>query len=127
MAAMARYYRDRLGWPSGPHLFLVAGAPNPAHDGIWAGTPLADIGVHATSANRYAIGIEIVGNYDREPWPSAVADLTYGTLTALARWGKMAPSRIIGHREVPGTIKSCPGRMIDMRVVRAEVGRRLKG
>lgn len=119
-----RFYYERLGWSSGPHLFLAKLTPGPFTDGIWAGTPLADPGTHAGKCNSSHIGIEIVGNYDNEPWPAEVADLVYSVTIALMRWGHIAPDHVHGHRECLRN-KSCPGRAIKMDHVRAELTRRL--
>jgi len=119
MDTLERYYRG-LGWSGGPHLFVAADVPQGA--GIWAGTPLAVPGVHAGACNSSHIGIEIVGNYDLEPWPPAVAELVYGLTRLLMRWGKIPATRVQGHREcLPN--KSCPGWKIDMKAVRARLAR----
>lgn len=124
MEATKQFYINK-GWYAGPHLFLAALTPDKLNDGIWAGTPLAMPGIHAGACNSDHIGIEVVGNYDVEPWPHEVAELTYGVTAALMQWAKIVPARIQGHRECLNN-KSCPGRMIDMAVVRAELARRLK-
>jgi hypothetical protein len=69
------YYRDQLGWAKGPHLFI-----DDLY--IWLFTPMRDVGVHAAQGNsyrdsggklHYAIGIEVVGYYEKTTWPTAVA------------------------------------------------------
>jgi hypothetical protein len=123
MIGLKAFYKAK-GWSAGPHLFLCAGSPHPANDGIWAGTPLVVQGVHAGVCNSDHIGIEIVGDYDDAPWPPPVADLVFGVVLALMRWGAISPARVQGHREcLPN--KSCPGRAIDMNVVRADLTRLL--
>jgi len=67
MHAMANYYA-RLGWDRGPHLFIAVGSRSKSLDGIWQMTPLNLKGIHATTANSWAWGIEVVGNYDASPW-----------------------------------------------------------
>lgn len=118
-----QYYINK-GWESGPHLFLAALTPGPFNDGIWAGTPLAHPGTHAGKCNSDHIGIEIVGDYDVEPWPLAVSELVYSVTLALMHWGHIGPEQVQGHRECLKN-KSCPGSMIDMNRVRAELKRRL--
>lgn len=116
--AMARYY-EGLGWDRGPHLFIAVGSRSPDDDGIWQMTPLNLPGIHAGSANRWAWGIEVVGNYDVAPWTPAMTDMVKGATLALMNWRSIAVSRstLIGHREVPSP-KTCPGKMIDMDRVR---------
>lgn len=123
MQNLEPFYRGK-GWTAAPHLFLAALTPGPFTDGIWAGTPLAVPGVHAGVCNPDHIGIEIVGDYDVEPWPLAVSELVYGVTIALMRWGGIAPANVLGHREcLPN--KTCPGKAINMDAVRGELGRRL--
>lgn len=118
-----KFYYQRLGWESGPHLFLAKMTPGPFTDGIWAGTPLAGPGTHAGRCNPTHIGIEVVGDYDFEPWPIPVAELVYNTVLALMKWGHIPVEQVRGHREcLPN--KSCPGKMIHMDQVRAELARR---
>lgn len=123
MASMGEAYEHK-GWDSGPHLFLAALTPGPFNDGIWAGTPLAVPGTHAGGCNVSHIGVEVVGDYDREPWPAKVAELVYGVVLLLMQWGKIPVSQIHGHRECLAN-KSCPGRQIDMNEVRRNLQARL--
>lgn len=116
--SMAKYYAS-LGWTSGPHLYIAVGSQNPADDGIWQMTPLNLQGTHATTANRWAWGIEVVGNYDVMPWSNATTELVKAAVLTLCAWRRITISRdtLIGHREVPSP-KTCPGKAIDMDIVR---------
>ena len=124
MEGMRTYYIGK-GWPAGPHLYLAALTPDSLNEGIWGATPLASQGVHAGKCNAGSIGSEVVGVYDREPWPHEVAELVYTTCVSLMRWAKITPAQVQGHRECMAN-RSCPGRAIDMDAVRAELTRRLK-
>lgn len=67
--------------------------------------------------------MEVVGDYDRAPWPIPVADLVYGTAAALLNWRDLGPA-LNGHREcLPN--KTCPGSAINLDIVRAELARRM--
>ena len=116
MDALERFYRLK-GWPSGPHLFI-------APDGLWAGTPLSTPGTHAGSCNRDSIGIEIVGDYDRQTWDVGLRERVYQILVLLLHWLGATETAIRGHRECLAN-KSCPGTAIAMDLVRAHVGERL--
>lgn len=139
IAGLKEYYLAKE-WDAGPHLFICTGATNPADDGIFQLTPLNMRGIHATYANSAYWGIEVVGDYDGMPWSNATASMVYGTIRALFGWrglsfdttitmhlnrtGKTETytlPAVIGHREVPYTVKSCPGKMIDMNVVRSQL------
>jgi len=125
MDALGRYYRGTMKWSAGPHLFLCVGAPNPAHDGVWQGTPLTQPGIHAGPCNSSRIGIEVVGNFDQVGWSPRLAELVFGVLLALHRRHGWGADRLNGHRECMPGQKSCPGRAINMESVRAELHRRL--
>ncbi|SRR5258706_9612810 len=119
MEGTKKYYINK-GWTSGPHLFLAALSSNRVNDGIWAGTPLAVPGTHAGICNKDHIGIEVIGNYDKEYWPKEVEDLLFGVVRALMKWGNIPVSMVQGHREcLPN--KSCPGSTISMKDVRSKL------
>lgn len=95
-----------MGWDSGPHLFVD-------DNGIWGMTPLAEKGTHARSFNGTHIGIEVLGDYDREDplsgrglkcWQKA-AD----AVATLLRWICRDSTCVNFHREDPKTSKTCPG------------------
>lgn len=125
MDSLKRYYRDTLGWPGGPHLFVGT-------DGIWEGTPLGHPGIHAYEPpNSAFVGVEVVGDYSRSFWAEPIKSLAFGVLTELARWLRLdtplTPATMPGHREVLRPKPTCPGWAVDTDEVRAEVSRRLRG
>lgn len=103
MKNLERYYRDTQGWSGGPHAFI-------ADDFIWPFTPLWLPGVHAPSWNAVAWGIEIVGNYAKEPLRADVLTNTIGALSTLHRLAHFDPTTIRFHKEDPKTTHDgCPG------------------
>ena len=116
MDSLGRFYQAK-GWSGAPHLFL-------APDGIWAGTPLSHTGVHAGDCNASMIGLEIVGNFDLQPWDIGLRERVYALLVLLLHWMGRDEKAVAGHRECLKN-KSCPGRAIDMNVVRSTVRDRL--
>lgn len=124
MTGMKQYY-EGLGWDAGPHLFICVGAPNPEHDGIWQMTALNENGIHATTANSWSWGIEVVGYFDYKPWSPAQRAIVLDTVEVLLRWRGIVPSKetVKGHREVPSK-KTCPGIQVDMADVRKELMKR---
>ncbi len=121
MRGMKSYY-ESLGWDAGPHLFIVAGSPNVAHDGIWQMTPLNEVGVHAGVCNSRYWGIEVVGDYDDAPWDAATRQLVVGAIGELLKWRSIAVSAtsIKGHRDC-NSPKTCPGTSINLTDVRSWV------
>lgn len=84
--AIKAYY-VRLGWSTGPHLFID-------DRWIWLFTPLELIGTHAKEGNsyrdssgrlHYTIGIEVVGWYGKVVWPPAVQVMVRSAVQALQK------------------------------------------
>ena len=122
MQGIKNFYETSNGWDAGPHLFIVAGSPNAANDGIWQVTPLNLVGIHAGVCNSSYWGIEVVGNYDQTPWDAATRTLVVGAVGELLRWRGVAVSAtsIKGHRDC-NSPKTCPGTSIDLANVRTWV------
>lgn len=114
------YFRDQRGWSSGPHAFV-------ADDGVWGFTPFNVKGTHSPSWNGTAIGIEMVGDYDREDddaGPGLLVRKNTVALTAiLCEKLGLAPEigvvvskkpfkttgNIFLHKQDPLTTHDCPG------------------
>lgn len=103
-------YYESLGWRSGPHLFI---------DDVkaWTFTPMNERGVHARSFNGYAIGIEMLGDYDSEDPKSGrgahVLSTTAQVVSMLMAKLDLGKKDILFHRDDPKTNKTCPGRKIE--------------
>lgn len=101
------YYRDTMGWPSGPHAFVD-------DEFIWTFTPFNQKGTHSPSWNGTALGIEFVGDYDREdddlgPGLSVKKNAIALFATIHERLG-IDPHTIKLHREDSRTTHACPGK-----------------
>jgi hypothetical protein len=103
------FYRDTQKWSAGPHLFVD-------DQKIWVFTALTTSGVHSPSFNTTALGIEMLGNFETEPFDSgrglnvrqnAVAAI--GTLSAVLGF---TPESLKLHREDPLTTHACPGKNV---------------
>ena len=102
------FYKVKLGWSRGPHLFVD-------DDEILGMSSLYRSGTHARSFNKTSIGIEVLGNYDDED-PLTGRGLACWTTAAklvgviLNKTG-LSPSgtSIKFHRDDPKTSKTCPG------------------
>jgi hypothetical protein len=103
MRGLAGYYRDDQGWSAGPHLFV-------ADDGIWVFTPLSVPGVHSPSWNAVSWGVELVGDYDHEPFGDAVKGNALAALATLHRLAGWTEATIKLHKDDPATTHTfCPG------------------
>jgi hypothetical protein len=103
------YYRDTQKWKAGPHLFID-------DKQIWVFTPLTVSGTHSPSWNKLALGVEMLGDYEKEPFDSGrAARVRSNTVAALATL-----CAILGidshtmrlHREDPLTTHACPGKNV---------------
>jgi N-acetylmuramoyl-L-alanine amidase len=109
------------GWRDIGYHFVVT------KDGtVHTGRPLTQAGAHTQGAND-TVGVCVTGDGDREPWTQAQ---WRGVLGLLVRLG-YAPAAVCGHREAQRvfsaapTSKTCPGRLVDLDEVRAELARAL--
>lgn len=103
------FYRDEQKWKAGPHLFVD-------DKQIWVFTPLTVSGTHSPSWNKLALGVEMLGDYEKEDFSggrgfkvrqNAVAALA--TLTAILG---LDPQTLRLHREDPLTTHACPGKNV---------------
>ncbi len=88
LRSIMAWYRDVLGWSTGPHLFID-------DRWIWLFTPMDRVGTHAKmGGNAYtddqdrrhrSIGIEVVGNYSTRPWPEAIRRMVGHAVAVLKR------------------------------------------
>ncbi len=107
MRNLESYYRDNQRWSAGPHLFI-------ADDLIWVFTPLTTSGVHSPSWNGVSWGVEMVGEYDDEPFNPGVRENTVDALAVLHAWRGIDPASLHFHKEDPKTThKDCPGKNVD--------------
>jgi N-acetylmuramoyl-L-alanine amidase CwlA len=107
MLNLESYYRDQQQWSAGPHLFV-------ADDFIWVFTSLTMTGVHSPSWNGISWGVEIVGNYQDEPFGAAVRENAVDALAVLHAVRGISPDTLKFHKEDPKTThKDCPGKNID--------------
>jgi hypothetical protein len=121
-------YYVAKGWTAGPHLFVIGNPPDPSTAGIWQMTPLNMRGIHAGRYNTTHWGIEVVGNYDVQPWGELTHDLVLGAAGALLQWQKIPATynTVKGHRET-GSPKTCPGKLVNMDSFRYDLAALLGG
>lgn len=110
--AIRRYHKETMGWKDvGYHLGVeLAGS----HYEALVGRSLFEDGAHCKQGemNRKAIGICLVGNFDKATPPAAQMEvLRDRLLLPLMRGFDIPPSKIVFHREY-ASYKSCPGTML---------------
>lgn len=103
------FYRDTKGWKAGPHLFID-------DKQIWVFTPLTVSGVHSPSWNKVSLGIEMLGDYERESFDSGRGlQVRHNTIAAIATLCAVLgidPQTMRIHREDPKTTHACPGKNV---------------
>ena len=71
------------------------------------------IGAHAKDHNRHTIGICMTGNFDKyDPTPQVNA--LYSLCKMFMKQFAIKKENILGHRELEGVTKSCPGNRFSM-------------
>ena len=106
---LEKFYRDEQKWSAGPHLFID-------DKQIWVFTPLNLSGVHSPSWNKTALGIEMLGNYEKEAFDSGrgllVRKNTVAAMATLSAILGFDPHTMRIHREDPLTTHACPGKNV---------------
>jgi hypothetical protein len=109
---LAAFYQGK-GWQAGPHLFVVP-------DGICVFTPLTHRGTHSPSWNYCSWGVEMVGDYDKEPYQDDLNETVTAASAILHHYAGLSPlPYVLGrrglhfHKEDPRTTHSdCPGKNV---------------
>ena len=106
---LERFYRDEQRWKAGPHLFIDDRQ-------LWVFTPLTVSGTHSPSWNKTSLGIEMLGDYEKEGFDNGrgrkVRDHTVAALATLCAILGIDPATIRIHREDPLTTHACPGKNV---------------
>ncbi|MFN7997439.1 MAG: peptidoglycan recognition family protein [Bryobacteraceae bacterium] len=102
---LENFYKNVQQWSAGPHLFV-------ADDLIWVFTPLTVPGVHSPSWNSISWGVEMVGDYESEPFGDAVRNNAIQALSVLHATVGLDPTNLKLHKEDPRTTHICPGRNV---------------
>jgi hypothetical protein len=106
---LERFYRDTQVWSGGPHLFID-------DKQIWVFTPLKMSGTHSPSWNKVALGIEMLGDYEKESFDSGrglkVRRNAVAAMATLSAVLGLDPHAMRLHRENPLTTHACPGKNV---------------
>lgn len=107
------------GWSAGPHLFID-------DHKIHVFTPLTVSGVHSPSWNKQSIGIEMLGDYEKELFATGrgkfVRENTVAAIATLSAVLGVDPDTMKLHKEDKLTShKTCPGKNVVKAQVIAEV------
>lgn len=108
------------GWEHvGYHYLIGRGKPFSRSGKVYHGRPEAYVGAHALGFNRSSIGIALIGDLDKQkPTREQLVSLFRFLKEKTAQYN-IPVGNVLGHRELPGVTKTCPGRNIDMEFIRA--------
>lgn len=121
---LADYYKN-LGWSGGPHWFVSRNFINEFSNPLRRGT-------HSPSFNASYFGIEMVGDYSREPFNTGdgalVRDNAVYLMALLCDKFGWSPAKAIKfHKEDPRTDHDCPGKYVNKRDIIARVEAAMRG
>ena len=110
-------HRFLRGWEdTGYHLLI--GNKICGEGKISSGRSLEYQGAHAFGYNRNSIGVCVVGDYDKNEPTLKQFSALIELLKDLCKKYNVPYDNVIGHNEIPGCIKTCPGKNINMHDVR---------
>lgn len=116
---LQRYYEQEKGWHSGPHLFN-------SRDWINGFSNILRPGVHSRCYNKTRIGIEMVGDFAKEPFDSGdgakVRDISVFACAVLNLKHGWQPEGLVFHKDCHLDDHDCPGKL----VVKSEFVRRVR-
>ena len=117
--SLESFYRDTQKWKAGPHLFIDDLQ-------IWVFTPLTVSGTHSPSWNKLALGVEMLGDFEREAFGSGrglkVRKNAVAVLATLCAVLGIDNHTMRLHREDPLTTHACPGKNVRKLEIIQEVG-----
>ena len=79
------------------------------------------IGAHVKGHNRNSLGICIIGNFDKEKPTEKQIKKLLKFLKRLSKKHNIENKNILGHREFKGVTKTCPGKNIDLKLIRKNI------
>jgi len=115
------FHVNKNGWEEIGYHFVIGNGVNTEDGKIYSTRKTKYIGAHAYGSNKNSIGIALVGNFDKTlPSKKQMASLLK-LIKKISKKHKIPSKNILGHKEVKGTKKSCPGKNIDMKEIRKKI------
>ena len=88
---------------------------------ICKGRKIKYIGAHVKGHNKNSIGICLIGNLDEKIPTRKQLEQLINFLIKLSKKYKIPTENILGHREFPDVTKTCPGKLVNMNLIREAV------
>lgn len=115
-----------FGWEDIGYHYLIGNGIKTSLGKVYQGREECLIGAHVKDHNEYTLGVALIGDYDKSEVPNKQMHSLLALVTDLAKKYSVKPENIKGHKEFPGVIKTCPGKNVDLELIRAEVKTRLE-
>lgn len=119
------YHREHNGWQKiGYHWYVE-------QDGVGQrGREDHEVGAHVGGFNVSSLGLCVSGHGDFEPWNDAQMAEVIRKCAAWCGLYRIPVAHVIGHREAPEhgappVAKTCPGRLVDLHLIRQQLAQRL--
>jgi N-acetylmuramoyl-L-alanine amidase len=106
---------------TGYHFLIANGNIFTINGELCIGLPESSIGSHAWGYNRNSLGVCLVGNFDEVAPSQKQLSALFSFLKDKVQEYNIPIKNILGHRELPGVTKSCPGKLIDMDYIREKL------
>lgn len=107
------------GWDKIGYHYLIGNRRPFTKDGfLYAGRKENETGAHAFGFNEISLGICLIGNLDKSnPTLKQLQTLVTLLKSKMKQYGIPAEN-VLGHRELSGVVKTCPGKNLDMEILR---------
>lgn len=109
-------------WDDIGYHFLIGNKRPFTRDGkLYIGRPENRIGAHAFGFNEESLGICLIGNLDKNKPSRKQIKTLIDFLKEKKDQYDIPKKNILGHHELPNVKKSCPGKNLDMNLIRQAV------
>jgi N-acetylmuramoyl-L-alanine amidase len=97
---------------------LIRQAPWDSAASVQIGRPIRRQGAHVYGDNANSVGVCLIGNFHEERLPAEMGEALVMVLVDLCRRFDLDHTAIFGHREYVGANTVCPGKNVNMDLVR---------
>ncbi len=114
------YHMNKLGFADVGYHFVICNGQGGQDGEIQEGRNILFAGAHAPGRNNDSVGICLVGDFTQGKPTTAQMLALYGLLKEIMQRYRIAPERVLAHREVNQT--DCPG-SLDVAAIRTALSR----
>jgi N-acetylmuramoyl-L-alanine amidase len=112
----------RRGWEDIGYHYLIGNGRLFTRDGkLYKGRDDSFAGAHAFGHNKDTIAICLIGDFDKEMPTGKQMESLVGFLKEKMRLYGIGRESVLGHRELPKVVKTCPGKNLKMDDLRSRL------